>query len=903
MKDEPHSGDRSRGSDPRDPGTRLAPTAWRDGWTDSHRRLEEEVEEELRFHLEELVQLRVSAGESPSEALRAVLEEEGFARAREHCVAQGRKRLRRRHWREGMEGLWRDLTLAARKLRRNPGFASAAILTLALGVGANTAVFSVLDGVLYRPLPYPDPGGIVQVWPGKSMNTALTREIGERVPGLVGVAGYSRWQITLLEGGESSTLDGELVHPDFLSTLGATPHLGRIFLREEYQEGNDAVVVLSHDLWQSRFGGDPEIVGRTVEMDGYDHERRRVVGVMSPRFLPPGGKAEAWAPLRWSTSLAVGDDPSWHIQGVIARLAPGTVLEQASSALRAAADDLHAEYPVAVPEVDLTGAGVVPLRDALAGGLRWTLWVLLGTVGLVLLIASANLATLLLARGESQAREVAVRAALGARRGRLLQQSLAESAVLGLSGGTVGLLVGHIGVTVLGSDLSGALPAVAAVEMNLRVLAFALGTTGMAVILATAGPALRAMGEDPQGRLRTGSAGSGRSRRGHRLNRILVASQLALATMVVLAAALVGKSFRALLLTDPGFRGEGVVTAEVALPMNRYPGEVQRERVDAVVRRLQALPGVEAAGGIHLLPLTPANWSFPILPDGHVPRPNEPLPSANYRVVAGDYFGTLGIPLMAGAFPSMAGVGPPERVMVVNQAFANLYLPGGDPIGREVRLFGNQPFRLVAVVGDVRQHALSIRAVPEMYVYYGSSSPGRIQLVARSRLDPEVTAAAIRAVVREVDPTLPVASVRTFDQVRGASVTRERLVARLLAAFGVLALGLGALGVYGVTSYAMRARTREMGIQLAIGAAPSTVLRGSLRRELLPVAAGLAVGAGGALAAGRALSGLLYQVEPNDPAVLAVTLVVLGTAATLAAWLPARRVTRGLDPMSVLRAD
>lgn len=872
-------------------------------WRDPRREAEAEVDDELAFHLEALVEARVARGEDPGEARAAVLREEGFARARQTLVAQARRGRTRRGWRDALEGTWRDLGLACRRLWRTPAFALAAVLTLALGVGANTAVFTVLDAVALRPLPYPDPGRLVAVWPGKVLNSALVREVEERTPSLRGVAGNARWQFTLLEGDDPRLLDAEMVHPAWLETLGARPHLGRLFADEEHQEGADAVVILSHGLWVERFGADSTVVGRVLALDGYDHEARRVVGVMSPTFAGPEGPAHVWAPLRWSATMAVSDDPSWHLNGVVARLAPGADPLRASAELAAVARGLHREFPVAVPEDHLPMARVAPLGEVVAGELGTTLWLLLGTVGLVLLIASANLANLLLARGEARAREAAVRVALGAGRGRLLRQSLAEAAVLAGAGCLAGVAAGWVVLALLRGELAGALPALSTVQTNPRVLLFALVTTGTAVLLAAGLPALRAASADPRLRLGSGTSGGGRDRSSHRLNRLLVTSQLALATAVVVAAGLVGKSFRSLLLTDPGFQSRGVFTAELSLPMNRYPGGAQRDVVDRLVRRVQALPGVESAGGIHLLPLTASNWNFPILPEGHVPRADEPLPSANYRVVAGDYFGTLGIPLLAGELPAREGAGPPERLMVVNQAFGERFFPGQDPVGRVVQLFGNQPFQVAAVVGDVRQHALTARALPEMYVYFGSSSPGRIQLMVRGTLDRDGMAVALREAVRSEDAALPLVGFRSLDEVRGASLARERLVTLLLGGFGGLALLLGALGVYGVTSYTVRARLRELGIRTAIGGSPGSVLAGALARALGPVVLGLALGAAAALAVGQLLGGLLYQVEPRDPTVLLTTLTALAAAATVAAWLPVHRAARRLDPVAVLRAE
>ena len=828
-----------------------------------------------------------------------------FDLARGRCRAMARRQEQKKRREEVVEGILRDFGLAARKLAKSPAWAAVAILTLALGVGANTAVFSVLDAVLLRPFPYPEADRIVRVWPAKNFNGALVDEVAERVPGLELVGGSSGWGLTLTGAGEPAALDAEVVHPDLLRVLGARPEVGRLFTDEEALEGSDAVVVLSHALWVSRFGADPAVIGKAIALDGYEHASRTVVGVMEPGFLSPFGERDVWVPLRRRPALDPGQDDSWYVNTVLARLAPGASVASVSEELRAAARDLHAAYPVVVDEEDVAAASVAGLAESVVGDVRLTLWIVSGTVGLVLLIACANLANLLLARGAEQAREMAVRSALGARRWRLVRQSLAESALVGALGGGSGLALAWLGVRRLAADLSQALPPGRPLELDASVFVFALAVSGLAVLAFGLAPALAVTGRSLTGQLQARGRG-GASRGARRFDRTLVAAEIALATVVVAAAGLVGRSFWTLARTDAGFDGEGLAVVQMSIPDARYPqGDAQTLLVESVLTRIRALPGVQETGAAHLMPLTSDNWSFPVLPDGFQPEADRPLPSAQFRIVAGDYFGLLAIPVLQGEVFPPAGPPAEEGLMVVNESFARRFYPDGDAVGRTVRVFGSIPFRVVGVVGDIRQHALDQAPLPEIHVPYSNSSfaGGRFYLMARDGGDPAILAARMRDAVWEVDPELALPDVTTFEEVRAASVARERLLAAVLLAFAALSLALGATGVYGVTSFSVRARTREMGIRLAIGGAPSRVLLATLMTELAPALAGMALGGLGALAAGRLLGSLLYEVQPHDPLVLAGALALLGTAALVAAWLPARRVTRRVDPVQTLRAE
>jgi predicted permease len=868
-------------------------------------RMEAEIEAELRFHLDEEMERLQAAGCSADEARRQVYDAEEFERARRACVRIGRRRLTRQRWEERMGGLVRDLRYAERRLRRSPGYTSVVVLTLALAVGANTAVFNLVDSVLLRPLPYSGAERLVQVWPEKNFNAALAREVAARARTLESVAGISSWELTLIGEGDPLAPRVRVVHPDYFRVLSATPHLGSFFGPEAGLAGNDAVVVLSHALWMNRFGGDPSVVGRTLELDGYDHERRLVVGVMAEGFVPPTGPADLWVPLRTDPTLTVGQDETWYVNYVIARLAPGASVDDATRDVARVAAELGVEDPVSVTEDDVRVARVRPLADSLVGDIRPTLWALLAVVALVLAIACANLASLALARAESQRRELAVRGSLGATRARLVRHVIAESLVLGSLGGAVGLFLAWSALAFLAPVLAQALPASARIGLSGPVLLFTLGLSVGAGVVVGVGPALRVRDRGLQDDLRAGTQGAGGTRRRSLVNRLLVAGEVALATLVVVTSVAVGRRFVELIRTDPGFETLGVVTVQVPVPFGRYPqGEPQVTFARQVLERVQALPDVERAGFIHLLPLTTANWSFPILADGWEPRADQPLPSENFRVVAGDYFGALGIPLLRGEGFDPTSVGPAdENPMLVNEAFARRYFPDGDVLGRTVRLFGNRPHQVIGVVGDVRQFTLDREPLPEMYVPYSTFSPGRLWVMARGSGDLGALGAAIRAAVWEVDPRIPVPTIQTLDAVRADSVARERLVTGLLATFAGLALILGIVGVYGVTAYAARGRRREWGVRLALGARPDGVVRSALATEMTPVVVGAVLGLAVALLAGRVAGSLVSGVDARDPVTLTLVPLALVVAAALAAWLPVRRITRRLDPVAVLRAE
>jgi putative ABC transport system permease protein len=802
-----------------------------------------------------------------------------------------------------METTWRDLRTALRNLRRNPVFTAVAVIILALGIGANVAMFSVLHSVVLRPLPYHEPDRLVRLWPAENFNITLVDLVSEGMPAVQAASGLSLWRFTFSGEGEPEQLDAAYVGTNHFELLGVRPMLGRSFYPEERDPGRSDVAILSYDFWQRRFGGDPAVVGRRLPIEATDHRTREVIGVMPPDYRELRGEPDVWAPMALPPGRTFVADSTWWVNWVVGRLAPGASLAQANEQIQTVARRLKEDYPRFFAEEDVSGADVRPLHEDVTGEVAGTLWLLVGAVGLVLLIACANLANLLLARAVGRRRETAVRAALGATRRRLIRQQLTDSLVLTLLGGVAAVPLAWAVLGYLKAHAPAELPRSDSITIDVKVLLFALGVSVLSAVAVGLVPALRASEGRIQDRLRAGGRWQS-SGGGHRVNRALVALEVALAMVLVTAGSLVVKGFAGLRTTDPGFRPDGVTVVEAVLPTGRASNaEAVATYFGEALERVRRLPGVETAGAIHLLPLTPDNWAFPYLAEGHAPDPDRPLPTANFRLVAGDYFRTVGIPLVEGRTLTDADRSGAPPVGLINRALADELWPGEDPIGKEIRIFQSIPFTVVGVVGDVRQYQLDRKPLPEMYLPSGQWrwAVGRMFLVLRSSGAPP-SARALREVLWAVDPGVPIPSVRPLTSVVAASVADARFFASLLAGFGLLALALGALGVYGVAAHVTRARTADYGIRLALGAKPAALVRLIVADGLRPVAIGLGLGLAGSLLTGRLLSGLLYGVAPTDPSVYGLVTSVLVSAGLLATWLPARRAGR-LDPVEILRSE
>ncbi len=802
--------------------------------------------------------------------------------------------------RDAMRGFPQDVRYAFRNLIGNASFATVAIVTIALGVGANTAIFSIVNAVLLQPLPYVESDRLVRIWPGSNITKAIHERLQEESSVYVGTTVWSGWEFTITGVDEPESLSGGVVATSHFDVLGAAPMLGRRFRHEDSLPGNDDVVLLSHGLWQRRFGADPDIVGRRVDIGNDGAASRQVIGVMGPDHRPLRDEWELWAPLMIDPAGEYYYS-SWYLQAG-GRLRPQIALTEASAELAALLVRLGADDRLGLYDKEaLPLARVVGLHEHTVGSVRTTLLVLLGGVALVLLIACTNVANLLLARSAARRRELAVRTALGAGRGRILAQLLTESVLLGLIGGVVGTalavqLVGSVALL-----MQGALPRAEAISVDLVVLGYALSISILAGLLFVTAPALHSLRGDLKVSLADGAPGAGGSRGSLRTNQALVVAEVALSCILVVAAALLVRSLTQLWAVPSGFDARDVVTMRVTAPDALYAdGPQRRQYWNQAMERVAAAAGVDSAGAIHILPLALGNWSFPFLAQGHEPEEGKPLPTANFRVVAADYFQTMAIPLIAGRLFDDGDGSADPGVVVVNHRLAEQYWPGESAIGKNLALFGNQDLEVVGVVGDVRQHRLDWPAPVSMY------RPARqwplASMVVAVRLQQGASVAPTMQAIRSLDSEVPISEVQSMREVMGGSLGRERLSAWLLSSFAALALVLGAVGVYGVMSCVVSRRTRDIGIRVALGAPAGTVVREVLAGGMAPVVIGVVLGLVGARLASRLLASMLFGVEPTDPSTYVAVALTLLLTALLAAILPARRASR-VDPIVALRSD
>jgi predicted permease len=805
-----------------------------------------------------------------------------------------------------------DIRHALRALRRAPGFAALVIATLALGIGATTAIFSVVHGVLLRPLPYREAERLVTVshfYPSLDNLEAGVSAPGfadyrDRARSLASVAVRAGWQPNLTGLGEPERLQGARVSGAYFSTLGVSPALGRALRPDEDEPGRQFVVVLSDGFWRRRFGADPRAVGRTVVLNGQAHE---IVGVMPPRFRDVfGPKVELWRPLALTAQqLSGGRTNEWL--SLVARLAPGVTLERSSLELRTLATQLKREYPDDYPP-DWT-LKATDLRTQGTGKIRPALLVLLGAVGFVLLIAAANVANLLLARGAGRLREVAVRTALGARRGHLVRQLLVESVVLALAGGALGVALAVGGVRALGALAPDAL-AGADVRVDGVVLAFALGVSMAVGLLFGLAPALQTSRPGLQGVLREGGRGSVGDGSAQLARRVLVVAEVALALVLLTGAGLLGRSFAQLQRVSPGFDPRGVLTLTLALPQAKYPADTQRLAFfEALLPRLAAIPGVQAVGAVSDLPFGGGAATSSFTVEGHQPPEGTPGPWGDYRVALPGFHETLRIPLRRGRlFGAEDGPGA-RRVAIVDEETARRFWPGQDPIGKRIS-YGTRPgteepewLEIVGVVGHARQEGLDDEPRPQVYLpYRQSANVGGLSLALRTAGNPERLVPLVREAVRGVDRDQPLSDVRTMEARIDASVGSRRLSTFLLGLFASVALVMACLGLYGLMAYAVAQRTRELGLRMALGAPQRSVLGLVVRQGLSLTLVGSAIGVAGSLGLARVIESQLYATRATDPLTLGAVVVLLTVVTLLATLVPARRATR-IDPVTALRAE
>jgi putative ABC transport system permease protein len=799
-----------------------------------------------------------------------------------------------------MTGLSLDLRYALRSLLRAPGLFAVALLTIALGVGANTAMFSVLHSVVLSPLPYPESERMMSLWPEKRWSQGMVTDVRERTDAYEAIAARTSEWLTLFGDGPAENVESGIVSATYFEVLGVRPTLGGGFVPGDAVAERGPVVVLSHDFWQSRLGGDPSAIGTTLRLAGMGIDERTIVGVLPPNVPVPGG--QVWVPL-----VETAGQPGFYGpygMTVIGRLRPGVTPSQASAELRGLVEELTPLHPTQFREIRYSPVDVVPMHEVVVRNVRSQLWVLMGAVGFILLIACTNVANLLLARAQTRQREIAIQAALGGNSRRIMRHVLTESALLGVLGGAIGVGTAYYTLPLIARFVGGQLPRATDIGMNGTVLAFALGISLVAGLVFGAAPALRAARTAPGALLRGGGRGQSQTRRAGRLNDILVGAEVALCLVLLTGAGLMLKSMWQLANVDTGLRTENVLSLQYTVPPGRYDGaeamEALRLRLEAEV---SAIPGVDAVTFINHLPLT-GSWSgLPYTIEGGAGDDVSHVVSG--RVVTPDFFRFFGIPLregrLLGAEDAVAGG---ENSLVVNEAFARRHWPEGGAVGaRVLESSGEEPLgTIVGVVADARLALIHEPAQPEIFgttAQYGFPSSGFL-LVRGARGVPGGDA-VVRAIAG-VDSEMATRNVRSMDDVVGAAAAEPRFYTRLLLAFAGLALLLGLIGVYGVISYAVSQRTRELGVRLALGATPRHVTAGVIRRAMAPVAAGIGVGLVGALLLTRLMAGLVFEVDVTDPWILGTVGLLLAATGVVAALVPAARAGR-VSPVRAMQAD
>jgi putative ABC transport system permease protein len=811
-----------------------------------------------------------------------------------------------------MDDVFQDLRYAIRLCLRTPGFTAIAVLALALGIGANTAIFTVVNAVLLDPLPFRDPSRLVVMWETNGRRGGRPNVLGpanvirwrERATAFERIAPFYDYRVNLTGSGAPEEIVGMDVTSDFFPTLGMAPALGRAFAADEGPEGHDAVAVLSHALWQRRFAGDPAVVGRTIEVNS---RRVTVIGVMPPEmrlFLRRGSlaakPAELWMPFAFTEA---NRNPRGRYMSAIARLKPDVGLPAAQAQMDTIAAGLAREFP----QFDTGwGALLVPMHRELSGDLRPALLVLTGAVAFVLLIACANVANLLLARGATRQREIAIRSALGAGRTRVIRQLLTESLVLCALGGGLGLLVAQWGLELLLAISPASLADLGPVHLSYPVLGFTAAVSLATAIVCGFAPAFEGSRGSVQDALKDGARQIGASVRHRRIRQAFVVGEIALAVVLLVGAGLMIRSFGALRGVNPGFDARNVLTARVTVPTRRYPDDAKRVDFFAtLVARVSALPGVESAGAVSYLPLagSGAATGFTIVGQP-APLPGQG-PTTDVSVCDNGYFHTLKVPVLRGREFSDRELHQKANVVIVNEALATRYFPNEDPIGKSLVIAMNDPnvpTEIIGIVGNVKFADLAAEAHPTTYWPHPQLAYGAMTLTLRSTADPASFAPLVEREVHALDKDQPIADVRTMDQWVARTLSQAKFSSTLLTTFAGLALALAAIGIYGVMSYSVTQRTSEIGIRLALGAEARDILGMVVGNAVRLAAIGLSIGVVLALALSRTLTSLLYETAGTDPVTFTAVVAVLGGVAIAASYFPARRASR-IPPVDALRAQ
>jgi putative ABC transport system permease protein len=784
-------------------------------------------------------------------------------------------------------------------LARNPGVTALAVIALALGIGGNTAVFSVVNAVLLRPLPVYAPDRLVWIWansPSRNLAYAFTAystyaawKAGS--PSFESMSAYSPGSATLTIGDDPEQVDILRVNASFFHMLGVNPIAGRDFLAQEDEPGAPKVAILEYGVWERRLGRDRNAIGRAIHLDG---ESVTVVGVLPRGFSFPNRVADVYVPIARSTVRGTAGAPS---VGAYGRLKPGVPIERAQAELDAVSQQLAASYPT----MKGRGAHIWRVRDFTVRDVRLTLLVLLGAVGLVLLIACANVANLLLVRASARQREIALRTALGAGRWRILRQLLTESVMLGISGGAAGLALAYAGIKLLPHYGPDRIPFLKETSLDGRVLAFALVTSLLTGIIFGLAPAIAAFRTRIYETLKEGSIAAGESRARYRFRGALVVIEVAIALLLTIGATLMMRTLLHLQATSPGFEAEGVLTASITLPIAKYSKPEQRIGFYwQVLDRMAAMPGAQAASMVSLVPLGGSNTGVNMMVEGQPPPRPEDTPIFWQRIIDPAYFRLMRIPLLRGREFAEQDAGSP-RVAIINETMAHRYWPGVDPLGKRFGS-GKNWLAIVGIVGDVKFTTLTKDPDPEFYEPYRQAPIAEMNLTVRTASDPLRLAPALRQAVLEIDRAQPISRVTSMAQRVDDAVGTPRLAALLLVVFGTIALLLAAVGIYGVISFSVARRTREIGVRIALGAGGRDVLRMVVGQAVMLAVIGVAVGIGGAVALTRVIQGMLFGVNATDPlAYMAVSALLIAIAA-LAAYVPARRASR-VSPSVALRYE
>jgi len=807
-----------------------------------------------------------------------------------------------------MDTLRQDIRYAIRRLIKSPGFTTVALLTLALGIGANSAIFSVVNAVLLKPLPYENPSELVGVYhlsEGRraTMSGPNFYDVKQQSKTLQDVAAIARGRTILTGRGEPVRLDVARVSASLFDLLGVSPTLGRAFVAGDNQPGKTHVTVLSHNLWRDRLGSDLKIVGKQLQLDGESYE---VVGVMPEKFSYPAGRA-LWLPLEYDNDLTVKQRGAWYLS-VIGRTRPGVAIEQVRAEVETIGSQLAKQYPDANEGLGFTA---MSLHEAMVGGVRTSVFVLLGAVGFVLLIACVNVANLLLARAAARESEIAVRTALGAGRARLIRQLLTESVILSIVGGLLGLLLAVWGVEALLALEPQGIPRLSDVRVDPLVIAFTVTLSLMTGAIFGMFPAVQSTRGALSAALKESGRGALSSRSGARMRTALVVAEVALAVTLLAGAGLLIRSFSKLAAVDPGFQVEPALTFELTLPDARYKEEAQQVGFfDQLLPKLEAIPGVQGAAGVMALPLSGTNFVLTFEVAGRPPVPPSQQPAMEIRIATTKYFQMIGIPLKRGRlFSDTDRIGTTPVVLITETAARN-YFPNEDPIGKRITLgWGRGPGKpraggeVVGIVGDVKDAGLAEADPPQLYMPYAQWPVEAMAVVMKTAVPPATVGEAARRAVYSVDASLPVSNVRTLQQIVARSISQPRFYMSLLAVFAGVAVLLAAIGIFGVLSYAVAQRTREIGIRMALGAHERTVVALVVREAMIMAAAGVFIGVAVALPLTRLLDAkLLFGTSAHDPLTFASVGALLGVIALAAAYVPARRATR-VDPIVALRAE